>query len=69
MEGEKPLHWVAFLGCAITIVSLLVVFGMNLYLTRQSSGIYRSQPLANIAGAFLLILGIILMGIGFKKAK
>jgi len=69
MESEKPLPWVAFLGCALTMVSLLVVFGMNLYLTRQSSGIYKSQPFANLAGIVLLILGIILMGIGFKRAK
>jgi len=69
MEREKPLPWIAFLGCALTMVSLPVVFGINLYLTRQSSGIYRSQPFANLAGIVLLILGMILMGIGFKRAK
>jgi len=69
MEREKPLPWVAFIGCVITMASLLVVFGMNLYLTRGSSGIYKSQLFANLTGLFLLVLGIILMGIGFKRAK
>jgi hypothetical protein len=69
MEREKPLPWIAFLGVAITMVSLLVVFGINLYLTRESSGIYNSQPSANLAGMFLLILGIILMGVGFRRVK
>jgi len=59
----------AFLGCALAMVSLLMVFGINLYLAHQSSGVYRSQLFANIAGLVLLILGIFLMLVGFKRTE
>jgi len=69
MEREKPLPLMAFLGCALTVVSLLVVLGTSLYLAHQTSGVYRSQPLANLAGTVLLVLGIVLMVMGFQRAK
>jgi len=56
----------AFLGCAIAMVSLLLVLVINLYLEDESGAIYRSQPLANLAGIVLLILGMILTYIGLK---
>jgi energy-converting hydrogenase Eha subunit C len=51
------------------MVSVLLVFGINLYLAGGSSSIYKSQPLANIAGVVLLILGIILTVVGFRKSE
>jgi hypothetical protein len=55
-------------GCILTMVSLFVAFGINTYLVSSSSDIYRSHPFANLAGAGLLILGIILVYLGFRKA-
>lgn len=70
MEKEKPLSWMSFIGCVIIMGSLLLVFGINVYWGGQSPPwIYRSQPLANFAGIVLLVLGIILVRIGFKKAE
>jgi putative Ca2+/H+ antiporter (TMEM165/GDT1 family) len=69
MEGAKSLPWLVFVGCILTMVSLFVAFGINTYLMGQSSDIYRSRPLANLAGAGLLILGIILIYLGFRKAE
>jgi hypothetical protein len=69
MEREKPLPWLTFVGCILTIASLFAVLGINIYLVGQSSDIYRSRPLANLAGAVLLILGIILISVGFRKTK
>jgi hypothetical protein len=66
MEREKPLRLMAFLGCAITMVSVLLILVINLYLEDKSGAIYRSQPLANLVGIVLLILGLILTYIGLK---
>lgn len=56
----------AFLGCVITIVSVVLVLVVNLYLEDNSGAIYRSQPLANLIGIALLILGLILTYVGLK---
>ena len=69
MEREKPLPFMAFLGCALTMVSLLTVFGISLYSAHQTSGIYELQLLANLAGIVLFVLGIVLMVTGFQRAK
>jgi hypothetical protein len=69
LKREKPLPWMAFVGCLLSMVSVLLVFGINLYLAGGSSSIYKSQPLANIAGVVLLILGIILTVVGFRKSE
>jgi len=68
MERDKPLPWLALVGCVLTMASLLAVFGVNIFL-QESNGIYRSQPLANLAGIALLLLGIVLMYAGFRKAE
>jgi len=68
MERDKPLPWLALAGCVLTMASLLAVFGANIFLP-ESYGIYRSQPLANLAGAVVLLLGIILIYAGFRKAE
>lgn len=51
------------------MVSLFVAFGINTYLESSSSELYRSAPLANLVGAGALILGIVLMFVGFRKAE
>jgi len=66
MEKDKPLRLMAFLGCVITIVSVVLVLVVNLYLEDNSGAIYRSQPLANLIGIALLILGLILTYVGLK---
>jgi hypothetical protein len=68
MERSKPLPLLVFIGCILTMVSLLVTFGLNFFLP-QPSGIYRSQPLANLAGIIVLFLGIILVYAGSRKAE
>ena len=68
MERDKPLHWLALIGCFLTMASLLAVFGVNIFLP-EPNGIYRSQPLANLAGVVVLLLGIILIYAGFRKAE
>lgn len=66
MEREKTLGLMAFLGCAITMISVLLMLGVNLYLEDKSGAIYRSQPLANLVGIISLILGLILTYAGSK---
>ncbi len=68
MERSKPLPWMVFVGCVLTMVSLLAVFGLNIFLP-EPGGIYRSQPLANLAGIIVLLLGIILVYAGSRKAE
>ncbi len=68
LERAKSLPWLVFVGCILTMVSLFVAFGINTYLVGSSGELYRSAPLANLAGAGLLILGIILVYLGFRKA-
>ena len=66
MEKEKPLGLMAFLGCALTVVSVLLILVVDIYLGDASGVMYESQPLANLAGIILLILGLILTYIGIK---
>lgn len=66
MEKEKPLGLMAFLGCALTVVSVLLILVLDIYLGGTSEAVYESQPLANLAGIILLILGLILIYIGIK---
>jgi len=66
MEREKPLRLTVFLGCVIAMASLLLALALNLYFEDESGAIYRSQPLANLVGIILLILGLILMYVGSK---
>jgi hypothetical protein len=68
MERNKPLPWMVFIGCVLTMASLFAVFGLNIFLP-EPSGIYRSQPLANFAGMTVLLLGIILIYAGSRKAE
>jgi hypothetical protein len=69
MERGKPLPWLVLVGCILTMASLLLVFGINLYLTGQSTDIYRSRPLANLVGGGALILGLIMMLVGYRKVE
>jgi len=66
MEREKPLGLMAFLGCALTMVSVLLILVVDIYLQDRSVAMYESQPLANLVGIILLILGLILTYIGIK---
>jgi len=66
MEREKPLGLIPFIGCVITMISVLLILAVNLYLEDKSGAIYRSQPLANLVGIILLILGLILIYAGSK---
>ena len=68
MERSESLPWMVFIGCVLAMVSLLAVFGLNIFLP-EPSGIYRSQPLANLAGIIVLLLGIILVYTGSRKAE
>jgi hypothetical protein len=69
MERAKSLPWLVFVGCILTMVSLFVAFGINTYLVSSSSDMYRSRPLANLVGAGALILGVVLMFVGYRKAE
>jgi len=78
MEREKPLPWRAFVGCVLTILSLVIAFILNVTILGQSIrtnaalppyGRELLQPLANLTALVLLILGIVLMYSGFKKAE
>jgi len=66
MERSKPLSWMVFLGCILSMMSLLTVFGLNILLP-DPEGIYRSQPLANVAGIIILLLGIVMVYAGSRK--
>jgi hypothetical protein len=66
MEKEKPLGLMAFLGCALTMVSVVLVLVLDIYLGGTSGAMYESQPLANLVGLILLLLGLILAYIGIK---
>ena len=66
MEKEKPLPWRAFIGAVPTMLSLIMVFVLNVIIV-ESTGAYRSQPPANLAALVLLILGIILLYTGSRK--
>lgn len=68
MEGSKPLPWLALVGCVLMIVSLFAAFGVYVFLS-EPGGIYRSPPLANLAGIVLLLVGIVLIYVGFRKAE
>jgi hypothetical protein len=68
MERSKPLPWMVFIGCILTMASLFAVFGLNIFLS-DTNGIYRSQPLANLVGIVVLLLGIILVYAGSRKAE
>jgi hypothetical protein len=50
------------------MVSLFAAFGVYVFLS-EPGGIYRSPPLANLAGVVLLLLGIVLIYVGFRKAE
>lgn len=67
MEESKPLPWLALAGCVLMMVSLIVAFGVYIFLS-EPGGIYRSPPLANLAGISLLLLGIVLVYVGFRKS-
>lgn len=78
MEREKPLPWIAFIGCALTMLSLFIAFVLNITVFGQSIranlgippyGRELLQPLANLSALALLVLGIILMYIGFRKTE
>jgi hypothetical protein len=67
MERSKPSPWMVFIGCILAMMSLVAVFGLNIFLP-EPGGIYRSEPIANLAGIIILFLGIILVYAGSRKA-
>ena len=67
MEREKPLPWTAFIGCALTMLSLVIALVLNVTVLGQSIGTNMSQPLASLLALILLILGIVLMYEGLRK--
>jgi len=78
MEKERPLPWRAFIGCALTMLSLFIAFALNITIFGQSFRVNAAlppygrellQPLANLTNLVLLVLGIILMYTGLKKAE
>jgi len=77
MEKEKPLPWRAFIGAALTMLSLVIAFVLNVTILGQSIrtstalppyGRELLQPLANLTAFILLVLGILLMYTGLKRA-
>ena len=66
MEREKPLGLMAFLGCALTVVSVLLILVIDIFLGDKSGAMYESQLLANLVGIIFLIVGLILTYIGIK---
>jgi len=62
MESEKPLSLRAFIGCVLTMMSLFVAYGLNKTIFRQSM-----QQLPSIVALIVLLLGIFLMFMGFRK--
>jgi len=77
MEKEKPLPWRAFIGAVLTMLSLFIAFALNITILGQPLrastalppyGRDLLQPAANLLALFLIILGIVLMYTGFKKA-
>jgi len=78
MEKEKPMPWRAFVGAALTMMSLVIAFLLNVTILGQSIrtnaalppyGRELLQPLANVTALVLLLLGIFLMYTGFKKTE
>jgi len=79
MEKERPLPWRAFIGCALTMLSLFIAFALNITIFGQSIkaanpylppyGRELLQPLANLMALVLLIVGIFLMYSGFKETE
>ncbi len=68
MEGSKPLPWLALAGCVLIMVSLIAAFGVYAFLS-EPGGTFKAPPLANLAGIVLLLLGIVLIYVGFRKAE
>jgi len=78
MEREKPLPWRVFVGCILTMLSLVIALTLNVTVLGQSIktnlgvppyGRELLQPLANLTALTLLVLGIVLMYTGFKKTE
>lgn len=67
MEREKPLPWTAFIGCALTMLSLVIALVINVTILKQSIRTNIFQPLASLLALTLLILGIVLMYEGLRK--
>jgi len=66
VEREKPLPWIAFIGCALTMLSLFIGFVLNVTIFGQTIRGDTSLP-ANLSVLGLLVLGIVVMYTGLGR--
>lgn len=70
MEREKPLPWRAFIGCALTVMSLYAAVLLNLtVLGKTVKPLDPLEPATNLLALAGLVVGIVLIFSGLKEKE